>query len=201
MSLCFLLPLDADANSPSRRPVFSVGFESRHSARRHVPIGVGKVSIQEVAVSVVNRDCNLMTFCVVSIVSARWRVHHIPSPDSDHVSPVWVEDRAVGWGVGSPLYQTRVMGEFADAGEGVLFPLTLMESAIGRDVRAAAGDTLGVDVARSTAGDLNCVARCQGGRVEIVEGILGHALHLIHNHQPAALGMEPFQSRSTHLAS
>ena len=100
--------------------------------------------------------------------ASRWRVHHLPSSDSDHVSPVWVEDRAVGWGVGSPLYQTRVMGEFADAGEGVLFPLALIESAIGRDVRTAAGDTLGVDVARSAAGDLNCIARCRNGRVEII---------------------------------
>ena len=77
-------------------------------------------------------------------------------------------DRAAGWGVGSPLYQSRVMGEFADAGEGVLFPLQLIESAVGREVQTKNGDALGVDVARSTAGDLNCVARCRNGRIEIV---------------------------------
>lgn len=104
--------------------------------------------------------------CVPEVT--RWRVHHIPSTDSDQVSPEWVEDRAAGWGVGSPLYQTRVMGEFADAGEGVLFPLSLIDSAIDREVETDSGDALGVDVARSTAGDLNCVARCRKGRIEIV---------------------------------
>ena len=97
----------------------------------------------------------------------RWHVHHIPSTDSCRVPAAWVEDRATDWGIGSPLYQTRVMGEFADAGEGVLFPLALLDKAICRDVEAE-GDALGVDVARSTAGDLNCIARCHNGRVEIV---------------------------------
>ena len=99
--------------------------------------------------------------------ATRWNVHHIPSTDSDKVRPEWLEDRAVDWGVGSPLYQTRVLGEFADAGEGVLFPLPLLDKAMCRDVEAE-GDALGVDVARSTAGDLNCIARCHNGRVEIV---------------------------------
>jgi len=62
----------------------------------------------------------------------RWRVHHLPSPDSSLVAPSWVEDRAADWGIGSPLYQSRVMGQFADAGEGVLYPLGLLEQATAR---------------------------------------------------------------------
>lgn len=99
----------------------------------------------------------------------RWVLHHIPSPDSALVSPEWVADRARDWGEGSPLYQTRVLGEFADAGEGVLFPLPLLEAAMGR--APAPGSTavaLGVDVARSIAGDLNTVARCAGGQLDVL---------------------------------
>ena len=100
--------------------------------------------------------------------SERWRIHHIPSTDSSLVSPQWVEDRATDWGIGSPLYQTRVLGEFADAGEGVLFPLPLLEAAIGRELETSETDGLGVDVARSVAGDLNCIARCNARRLDIV---------------------------------
>ncbi len=100
----------------------------------------------------------------------RWRVHHIPSTDSSLVSLAWVEDRAKDWGASSPLYQTRVLGGFASSGEGVLFPLTLLEAATGREPEGAvAVHSLGVDVARSVAGDFNCIVRhCQDGRVEVV---------------------------------
>ncbi|UCG87925.1 MAG: hypothetical protein JSW71_05110 [Gemmatimonadota bacterium] len=97
----------------------------------------------------------------------RWKVHHIPSTDSILVSVEWYEDRARDWGVGSPLYQARVLGEFADAGEGVLFPLTLLEGAIGHELEGDedAGVFFGVDVARSIAGDFNCIAATRGGRL------------------------------------
>ncbi len=97
----------------------------------------------------------------------RWRIHHIASPDSSLVSPQWVEDRAHDWGVGSPLYQARVLGDFADAGEGVLFPLSLLETAVGREVEVADAEpiVLGVDVARSIAGDFNAIAACWGGKL------------------------------------
>lgn len=101
----------------------------------------------------------------------RWKVHHVASTDSSLVSPEWCEDRARDWGVGSPLYQARVLGEFADAGEGVLFPLGLLEAAIGRELEEEedAGVFLGVDVARSIAGDFNCIAVARGGKlVELV---------------------------------
>ena len=100
----------------------------------------------------------------------RWRLHHIASTDSSLVSEAWTRDRATDWGSSSPLYMTRCMGEFADAGEGVLFPLSLLEAATGREPEGAVGvHALGVDVARSLAGDWNCIVRhCQDGRVEVV---------------------------------
>lgn len=101
---------------------------------------------------------------------AHWVVHHVPSTDSSNVSPRWAVDRAKDWGLGSPLYQTRVLGEFADAGEGVLFPLQLLEAATERQVTITENRVgLGVDVSRSTTGDLNVVARCTNARVEVLK--------------------------------
>jgi phage terminase large subunit-like protein len=99
----------------------------------------------------------------------RWKIHHVPSTDSSIVSPEWIEDRAKDWGVGSPLYECRVLGRFADAGEGVLFPLALLEAAMTRPASKIASVGIGVDVARSVAGDLNCVAKCQDGVLSIVK--------------------------------
>src|SRR6266571_7705036 len=100
----------------------------------------------------------------------RWRIHHVPATDSSLVSPEWVSDRAVDWGVGSPLYTCRVLGEFADAGEGVLYPLSLLEAATSRVIAPSPQDVvaLGVDVARSVAGDQNAVAIMRGQRLERV---------------------------------
>jgi hypothetical protein len=100
--------------------------------------------------------------------TSEWRVHHVPSTDSSRVSPTWVADREKDWGLGSPLYACRVLGEFADAGEGVLFPLPLLDAAMARVlvVPDGTGVALGVDVARSVAGDQNCIAVVRGGRLE-----------------------------------
>ncbi len=96
-----------------------------------------------------------------------WRQHHIPSTDSSLVSPEWIEDRKRDWGVGSPLYEARVLGNFPDSGEGILFPLSLLEPNIDREIDGAdSGETvLGVDVARSIAGDQNCIAASRGGKI------------------------------------
>jgi len=97
-----------------------------------------------------------------------WKLHHVPSTDSSLVSDGWVEDMKREWGVGSPLYEARVLGNFPDAGEGVLFPLSLLEQTVDRELEVAddEGWVLGVDVARSFAGDMNCIAVARGGRLQ-----------------------------------
>lgn len=97
--------------------------------------------------------------------SGHWKVIRLSSEDSSIVSPQWCADRAHEWGKDSALYQTRVRGMFADAGDGQLFPLSILDAATARTVDAGAV-TLGIDVARSVAGDQNCVAVASGGRVE-----------------------------------
>lgn len=108
--------------------------------------------------------------------SPRWHVHRIPSTDSSLVSPKWVEGRKADWGERSPMYQTRVKGEFASAGEGVLLPLHLLEAAVEREVAVPTEQpapapvvTVGLDVSRSVAGDQNCAAIRRGDVLERLE--------------------------------
>ena len=61
-----------------------------------------------------------------------------------------------------------MLGEFADAGEGVLFPFHIIERAQAAEVKADEFVTLGVDVARSVAGDLNAIAIARGGVLDDV---------------------------------
>ena len=49
----------------------------------------------------------------------RWKLHHFSSTDSTRVTKESVEEHVEMWGIGTPLYETRVLGNFADVGEGV----------------------------------------------------------------------------------
>ena len=103
----------------------------------------------------------------------RWKLHHLSSIDSSVVSEDWVEEHREMWGEGTPLYETRVLGKFADVGEGILFSIELIQSAQERKKewdkqQSDEKITLGVDVARSIAGDLNAIAIAQGGVIKRV---------------------------------
>jgi phage terminase large subunit-like protein len=95
-----------------------------------------------------------------------WRITRLSAEDSTNVKPEWIEERARDWGRGSPLYQARVQGKFASAGDGVLFPLELLEQATARQPEADGDVVIGCDVARSINGDQNCLAVCRGGKLE-----------------------------------
>lgn len=45
------------------------------------------------------------------------------------VSPVWAYERLKKWGVGSPMYQSRVRAQFPEVGENTLIPLGQIEAA------------------------------------------------------------------------
>jgi len=67
----------------------------------------------------------------------------------------WVEERKGEWGEDSPLYQSKVLGQFPTASEHGLIPLAWVLAANERADRAPAGGrqepVVGVDVARSGA--------------------------------------------------
>lgn len=72
---------------------------------------------------------------------------HTSCIDSKRISRGWIEERRKEWGEQSPMFITRVLGEFADAGQNTLIPLSWIEKCINKPVRDGK-KVLGVDVAR-----------------------------------------------------
>lgn len=64
------------------------------------------------------------------------------------LDPEWVADKIRRWGVESPRFTSKVLGEFPDIGENVLFPPSLITAAQERTCEPGPWTTLGVDVAR-----------------------------------------------------
>jgi hypothetical protein len=54
------------------------------------------------------------------------------------VSPEWVEERKVRWGVTSPIYQSKVLGEFPDVSDDTLILPKWIEAAQKRTSNATA---------------------------------------------------------------
>ena len=99
-----------------------------------------------------------------------WRLFHTSAEDSNLVSPTWVQERAEEWGEGSPLYCARVLGNFPEEDEGVLFRLSDLEAAVERELEGVedAGLSFGVDVARFGS-DSSALAVWRGSELLSVE--------------------------------
>lgn len=63
------------------------------------------------------------------------------------VTPKWARTRKEKWGEDSPLYQSKVLGDFPDESESQLISLKLCEEAKRREVSTEGKKVLGVDVA------------------------------------------------------
>ena len=87
------------------------------------------------------------------------------------LSPTWVEERKKSWGEDSPLFISKVRGEFPEEADDALIPLSWIRAAQSR-YEELPGDSggplvLGVDVARYGSDETVIVAR-QGMRAWIV---------------------------------
>jgi hypothetical protein len=105
-------------------------------------------------------------------------------------SQVWVEERRVEWGEGSPLWTSKVLGRFPDDGEDGVIPWSWLKRCQGEAATAKIGPLrvpihLGVDVGASEGGDETVIVCRRGGRIdpgfrrlrtadseEIVDGII-----------------------------
>ena len=119
--------------------------------------------------------------------SARWNKINISCFDSPNVKAgkvvfpglvgkQWIEDRREEWGEDSPLWKTKVLGDFALEGLDTLISLNWVEAAIARSKEAVAEvpgkkkdkdrTIIGVDVARSVlTGDKTVIAAKRGNRI------------------------------------
>jgi len=80
-----------------------------------------------------------------------WWARHVTLEEAiaaGRVSQSWADDRKRQWGVDSPIYQARVLGNFPDQEEGTLIPLAWIEAARGLEIKPPGKPSNGVDVAR-----------------------------------------------------
>lgn len=106
-----------------------------------------------------------------------WQTRHVnlsAAIAAGRVSPDWAAQRKAQWGEGSPVYQNRVLGEFATSQTTGIIPLAWVEAANERwlDWQAqgfpGAFTGVGVDVGGGTGGDKITLALCYAG-VKILE--------------------------------
>jgi hypothetical protein len=90
------------------------------------------------------------------------------------VTPEWVEDKRLKWGETSPLWYSRVLGEFPEQGDDTLIPLAWIEAAQQRWHTEQDGGPieLGVDVARYGSDSTVIVVR-RGNKASIVAQVYG----------------------------
>jgi len=133
-----------------------------------------------------NADCRILAignpddpnteFGRVCKPGSGWAVHTISAFDTPNftnedvpnqlrpllLSPEWVEDKKKRWGVESPRYTSKVLGDFPDVGEDTLIAPSLIEAAQQRELVEDANDQrLGVDVARFGT-DRTIIMKAQG---------------------------------------
>ena len=152
------------------------GFQGIH--RRYVlaiideACGVPKSIYTGVEAITTNADCRILAignpddpnteFGKVCAPGSGWNVLQIASQDSPNFTgepvpdalrhllptPEWVDDAAKRWGTSSPLYMSKVLGEFPEVGDNTLISPALIKAAQDRELTPAGDNTLGVDVAR-----------------------------------------------------
>lgn len=93
------------------------------------------------------------------------------------VTPAWVADKYRRWGPDSPMYVSRVKGDFPVEGDNVLIPLAWVEAAMERwhDMEEGLPVELGVDIARYGS-DESAIAKRAGHKVCWLKGWRKHDL-------------------------
>lgn len=84
-------------------------------------------------------------------------------------SKQWQLDRLKKWGAESPLYKSKVLGEFPDSAEDTLIPLSWIIAAQDREIEPTRADEskIGVDVARYGT-DRSVIYHNHGGRLRLM---------------------------------
>lgn len=82
------------------------------------------------------------------------------------VSRTWVEERKVDWGEGSPLYISKVLGEFPEVTDDTLISPAMVREAQLRELPGMEKGKFGADIARYGT-DETCVYRNRGGCIRL----------------------------------
>ena len=82
------------------------------------------------------------------------------------VSPLWVRTAIQEWGIGSPIWQAKVNGEFPDISDEYLISPTLIERAYRVDLPGMETGRYGLDIARF-GHDKSVLYRNRGGQIRL----------------------------------
>lgn len=140
-----------------------------------------------------NADCRILAignpddpateFGRVCRSGSGWNVISISSFDTPNLSgedvpekmrpllpdPTWVEDARKRWGAESPVYKSKVLGEFPEISQDTLIPQRHIVEAQNREIDPTAlPGKLGVDVARYGT-DQTVLALARGGHIRLIE--------------------------------
>jgi len=124
-----------------------------------------------------NSTSRAWTRVVISALNHPNVVHNDPNIIPGAVSRTWVEDRREEWGDRSPLYVSKILGQFPEQGSDTLIHIGWLESAKARWVEANAralreedrkGIAAGLDIA-GEGSDLTVLSIIQNGAWEIPE--------------------------------
>jgi len=115
---------------------------------------------------------NMTSFGITpnDIVSGAWKEKVVSSlPYPTLVTPQWVDHQYKKWGLNSPIWQARVMGEFPSNQDNTLIPLSWIEAAQRRVIEPSVNDkiTFGIDVSRFGANE-TIVMKKHGNHARIV---------------------------------
>lgn len=152
------------------------GFQGIH--RRYVLViideacGVPEQLWTAIEAITTNRDCRILAignpddpgteFAKVCAPGSGWSTIQIsafdtpnftdePVPDGLRpllLDPEWVDDKQRRWGVESPRYVSKVLGDFPEIGEDILITPGMIRAAQERELQPGPWGVLGVDVAR-----------------------------------------------------
>ena len=172
------------------------GFQGIH--RRYVLVildeacGIPKTLFTGAEAIITNRDSRILAignptdpgteFGAVCQPGSGWNVIRVSAFDTPNftgetvpytlapllISPDWVDDKRRRWGEQSPLWKSRVLGEFPEVSEATLIRPSWIQAAQDRSLEPAGESTLGVDVARFGP-DTTVIAHRRGPRVRIVD--------------------------------
>jgi hypothetical protein len=80
------------------------------------------------------------------------------------ISPEWVDERIKRWGADSPIFQSKVRGQFPDISDDTLIMPRWIEAAQARELERTRRPKLGADIARY-GDDMTTIYRREGGWV------------------------------------
>jgi len=127
-----------------------------------------------------NPDNPSSHFASICKPGSGWNVHKISAFDTPAftgekvpesllpllISPEWVEERKKRWGVTSPIYQSKVLGEFPDVSDSTLIHPKWIKAAQERTLERTHKPVLGIDIARFGE-DETVMYRREGGWVRL----------------------------------